>query len=64
MPGQYIPMGHCSASVCEGQKYPEGQGPVPSGVTDPRGQKKPSKQRCGVLKFLGIATFVDAPERQ
>jgi hypothetical protein len=52
------------ASVCVGQKYPVGQGPEPSGVLDPRGQKKPSKQRWGVEKFLGTGTVAATPVLQ
>ena len=63
-PGQYCPRGQMYASVCVGQKYPVGHGPVPSGVCDPRGQKKPLKQRCGVEKFFGIGVASATPPRQ
>jgi hypothetical protein len=33
-------------------------------VNDPRGQKKPAKQGCGVEKFLASETFVATPVRQ
>lgn len=43
---------------------PVGQGPEPSGVKEPRGQKKPAKQGCGVEKFLASEMFVATPVRQ